>query len=137
MIFQQPFIMKSWLLQQQQLWSYSLADSDYAPLVCHPPCNLPNATQAQLEDCAPQDLEELEMITHDSGIRVIFTNEQKLGQIRNAIATDGQFRNVNATAGQFRKCKCIVKLKKACIFIDFHLDVELQQDVYQIGVGII
>ena len=38
---------------------------------------------------------------------------------------------------QFRKCKCIVKLKKACIFIDFHLDVELQQDVYQIGVGII
>ena len=55
--------------------------------------------QAQLEDCAPQDSEELEMITHDSGIRVIFTNEQKLGQIRNAIATDGQFRNVNATAG--------------------------------------
>ena len=54
-----------------------------------------------------------------------------------AIATDGQFRNVNATAGQFRKCKCIVKLKKACIFIDFHLDVELQQDVYQISVGII
>ena len=78
------------------------------------------------------------MITHDSGIRVIFTNEQKLGQTRNAIATDGQFRNVNATAGQFRKCKfkCIVKLKKACIFIDFHLDVELQQDVYQIGVSI-
>ena len=33
--------------------------------------------------------------------------------------------------------KCIVKLMKACIFIDFHLDVELQQDVYQIGVGII
>jgi len=55
--------------------------------------------QAQLKDCAPQDLEELKMITHDSGIRVIFTNEQKLGQIRNAIATDGQFRNVNATAG--------------------------------------
>ena len=55
--------------------------------------------QARLEDCAPQDSEELEMITHDSGIRVIFTNEQKLGQIRNAIATDGQFRNVNATAG--------------------------------------
>ena len=77
------------------------------------------------------------MITHDSGIHVIFTNEQKLGKIRNAIATDGHFRNVNATAGQFRKCKCIVKLKKACIFIDFHLDVELQQDVYQIGVGII
>ena len=77
------------------------------------------------------------MITHDSGIRVIFTNEQKLGQIRNAIVTDGQFRNVNATAGQFRKCKYIVKLKKAGIFkfIDFHLDVELQQDVYQIGVG--
>ena len=67
------------------------------------------------------------MITHDSRIRVIFTNEQKLGQICNAIATDGQFR----------VCKCIVKLKKACIFIDFHLDVELQQDVYQIGVGII
>ena len=39
------------------------------------------------------------MSTHDSGIRVILTNEQKLGQIRNAIATDGQFRNVNATAG--------------------------------------
>ena len=77
------------------------------------------------------------MITHDSGICVIFTNEQKLGQIRNAIVTDGQFRNVNATAGQFRKCKCIVKLKKACIFIGFHLGVELQQDVYQIGVGII
>ena len=60
MIFQQPFIMKSWLLQQQQLWSYSLADSDYAPLVCHPPCNSPNALmqpQAQLEDCAPQDSE--------------------------------------------------------------------------------
>ena len=93
--------------------------------------------QAQLKDCAPQDSEELKMITHDSGICVIFTNEQKLGQIRNAIATDGQFRNVNATAGQFRKCKCIVKLKKACIFIGFHLDVELQQDVYQIGVGII
>ena len=28
-------------------------------------------------------------------------------------------------------------MKKACIFIGFHLDVELQQDVYQIGVGII
>ena len=57
--------------------------------------------QAQLKDCAPQDSEELKMITHDSGIRVIFTNEQKLGQIRmrNAIASDGQFRNVNATAG--------------------------------------
>ena len=56
--------------------------------------------QAQLKDidCAPQDSEELKMITHDSGIRVIFTNEQKLGQIRNAIATDGQFRNVNAIA---------------------------------------
>ena len=67
------------------------------------------------------------------------TNGQKLRQIRNAISTDGRFRNVNATAGQFRKCnyKCIVKLKKACIFIDFHLDVELQQHVYQIGVGII
>ena len=55
--------------------------------------------QAQLKDCAPQDSEELKMITYDSGIRVIFTNEQKLGQIRNAIATDGRFRNVNATAG--------------------------------------
>ena len=30
-----------------------------------------------------------------------------------------------------------MKLKKACIFIGFHLDVELQQDVYQIGVGIV
>ena len=30
-----------------------------------------------------------------------------------------------------------MRLKKACIFIGFHLDVELQQDVYQIGVGII
>ena len=55
--------------------------------------------QAQLKDCAPQDSEELKMITHDSGIHVIFTNKQKLGQIRNAIVTDGQFRNVNATAG--------------------------------------
>ena len=55
--------------------------------------------KAQLEDCAPQDLEELKIITYDSGIGVIFTNEQKLGQIRNAIATDRQFRNVNATAG--------------------------------------
>ena len=45
MIFQQPFIMKSWLLQQQQLWSYSLAGSDYAPLVCHP---------LQLAKCNPR-----------------------------------------------------------------------------------
>jgi hypothetical protein len=99
MIFQQPFIMKSWLLQQQQLWSYSLACSDYASLVCHPLATRRMQPQAQLKDCAPHDSEELKMITHDSGIRVIFTNEQKLGQICNAIATDGQFRNVNATAG--------------------------------------
>ena len=52
--------------------------------------------QAQLKDCAPQDSEELKMITHDSGIRVIFTNEQKLGQICKVIVTVGQFRNVNA-----------------------------------------
>ena len=99
MIFQQPFIMKSWLLQQQQLWSFSLAGSDYAPLVCHPPCNLPNATPGSTRGLCTSRFGRLEMITHDSGIRVIFTNEQKLGQIRNAIATDGQFRNVNATAG--------------------------------------
>ena len=99
MIFQQPCIMKSWLLQQQQLWSFSLAGSDYAPLVCHPLATCRMQPQTQLKDCAPQDSEELKMITHHSGIRVIFTNKQKLGQIRNAIATDGQFRNVNATAG--------------------------------------
>ena len=99
MIFQQPCIMKNWLLQQQQLWSFSLASSDYAPLVCHPLATCRMQLQAQLEDCAPQDSEELEMITHDSGILDLFTNEQKLGQICNAIATDGQFRNVNATAG--------------------------------------
>ena len=52
--------------------------------------------QAQLEDCAPQDSKELEMITHHSGIRVIFTNEQKLGQICNAIMTDGQFMQLLA-----------------------------------------
>ena len=28
-----------------------------------------------------------------------------------------------------------MKLKKAYVLIEFHLDVELQQDVYQIGVG--
>ena len=59
--------------------------------------------QAQLEDCAPQYSEEREMITHHSGIRLIVTDEQKLGQICNAIVTDGQLINVNATAGQFRK----------------------------------
>ena len=99
MIFQQPFIMKSWLLQQQQLWSFSLAGSDYVPLVCHPPCNSPKATPCSTRGLCTSRFGRLEMITHDSGIRVIFTNEQKLGQIRNAIATDGQFRNVNATAG--------------------------------------
>ena len=118
---------------------FFFAGSDYALWFVTPLVTCQMQPQAQLKDCAPQDSEELKMITHDSGIHVIFENEQKLGQIRNAIATDGQFRNVNfkCNCWQFRKCKCIVKLKKACIFIDFHLDVELQQDVYQIGVGII
>ena len=83
----------------QHTYDFSAAGSDYAPLVCHPLATRRMQPQAQLKDCVPQDLEELKMITHDSGIRVIFTNEQKLGQIRNAIATDGQFRNVDATAG--------------------------------------
>ena len=103
MIFQQPCIMKSWLLKQQQLWPFSLAGADYAPLLCHPLATCRMQPQAQLKDCAPQDSEGLKMITHDSGIRVIFTNEQKLAQIRNAVATDGQFRNVNATAVAVQK----------------------------------
>ena len=134
MIFQEPVlsVWKNWLLQQQQLWSFSVADSACATLVLPPPFatrrTQPQTQPEEIEDCAPEDPEEtLEIITHDSGIHGIFTDEQRLGQLRTAIATAEQFRNVNA----------LVELKKACIFIYCHLDVERKQDVYQIGVGII
>jgi hypothetical protein len=88
----------------------------------------PQAQLDEFEDCAPADPEEaLEIITHSSGIHGQFTDEQRLRQIREAIATAEEFRNPTEP----------VTAKKACIFIYCYFDVARQEDVHQIGVGIV
>ena len=137
MIFQQPFIMKSWLLQQQQLWSYSLAGSDYAPLVCHPPCNSPNVTPGSSRGLCTS---RFGRAGNDHPWQWDSCHIYKWTKTRANTQCHCDWwavQKCKCNCWQFRKCKCIVKLKKACIFISFYLDVELQQDVYQIGVGII
>ena len=135
-LYQEPVlsVWKCWLEQQKQLWTYSLTAPACAPRVLPRPFATRQATQdpqAQLdkfEDCAPADPEEaLEIITHSSGIHGQFTDEQRLCQIRQAIATAEEFRNPTEP----------VTAKKACIFVHCYFDIARQKNVHQIGVGIV